>query len=102
MCLVEQPKRVAKVVKRRDFSCRVSSRGVPGPLVRRTGELGLFVERAFGPRSEKKLPSPDGSRKRLLEVTMKLVKSLLLGTAAGLATVAGAQAADLPSRKAAP
>jgi hypothetical protein len=33
---------------------------------------------------------------------MKLAKSLLLGTAAGLATVAGAQAADLPSRKAAP
>lgn len=33
---------------------------------------------------------------------MKLVKSLLLGTAAGFAAVAGAQAADLPSRKAAP
>ncbi|MGY6246029.1 porin [Bosea thiooxidans] len=33
---------------------------------------------------------------------MKLVKSLLLGTAAGIAAVAGAQAADLPSRKAAP
>ena len=32
---------------------------------------------------------------------MKLVKSLLLGTAAGLVTVAGAQAADLPVRKAA-
>lgn len=33
---------------------------------------------------------------------MKLVKSLLLGSAAGIAAVAGAQAADLPSRKAAP
>jgi hypothetical protein len=33
---------------------------------------------------------------------MKVVKSLLLGTAAGFAAVAGAQAADLPSRKAAP
>jgi len=33
---------------------------------------------------------------------MKLVKSLLLGTAAGLVTVAGAQAADLPVRAAAP
>ena len=32
---------------------------------------------------------------------MKLVKSLLLGSAAGIAAVAGAQAADLPSRKAA-
>ena len=33
---------------------------------------------------------------------MTLAKSLLLGTAAGFAVVAGAQAADLPSRKAAP
>ena len=33
---------------------------------------------------------------------MKLVKSLLLGSAAALSTVAGAQAADLPVRKAAP
>jgi hypothetical protein len=33
---------------------------------------------------------------------MKLAKSLLLGSVAGLAAVAGAQAADLPIRKAAP
>lgn len=33
---------------------------------------------------------------------MKLVKSLLLGSAAGLCAVAGAQAADLPVKKAAP
>ncbi|GAC1332544.1 MAG: porin [Beijerinckiaceae bacterium] len=33
---------------------------------------------------------------------MKVVKSLLLGSAAGLVAVAGAQAADLPTRKAAP
>src|SRR3954464_13840787 len=33
---------------------------------------------------------------------MKLTRSLLLGTAAGFAAVAGAQAADLPVRKAAP
>jgi hypothetical protein len=33
---------------------------------------------------------------------MKLVKSLLLGSAAGLTIVAGAQAADLPVKKAAP
>jgi hypothetical protein len=33
---------------------------------------------------------------------MRLVKSMLLGSAAGLAAVAGAQAADLPMRKAAP
>ena len=31
---------------------------------------------------------------------MKLVKSLLLGSAAGLAAIAGAQAADLPAKKA--
>src|ERR671925_224804 len=31
-----------------------------------------------------------------MEVEMKMVKSLLLGTAAGLVAVAGAQAADLP------
>src|SRR4051794_27877298 len=33
---------------------------------------------------------------------MKVLKHLLLGSAAGLLTVAGAQAADLPTRKAAP
>lgn len=33
---------------------------------------------------------------------MKAIKSILLGSAAGLVTVAAAQAADLPSRKAAP
>src|SRR6266516_5509033 len=33
-----------------------------------------------------------------LEVTMKMVKSLLLGTAAGLVAVAGSQAADLPAK----
>ena len=33
---------------------------------------------------------------------MKLAKSLLLGSAAGFAVVSGAQAADLPVRKAAP
>ncbi|MBZ6077925.1 porin [Microvirga puerhi] len=33
---------------------------------------------------------------------MKLVKSLMLGSVAGLAAVAGAQAADLPAKKAAP
>jgi hypothetical protein len=37
-----------------------------------------------------------------LEVTMKLIKSLLLGSVAALAAVTGAQAADLPSKKAAP
>jgi hypothetical protein len=36
-----------------------------------------------------------------LEKTMKLAKSLFLGSVAGLAAVAGAQAADLPAKKAA-
>ena len=36
------------------------------------------------------------------EINMKLVKSLLLGSAAGICAVAGAQAADLPVRAAAP
>jgi hypothetical protein len=35
-----------------------------------------------------------------MEVEMKMVKSLLLGTAAGLVAVAGAQAADMPVRAA--
>src|SRR5262249_9084841 len=36
------------------------------------------------------------ARRRPTEVEMKMVKSLLLGTAAGLVAVAGAQAADYP------
>src|SRR6266478_4902594 len=41
----------------------------------------------------------DGTLPRLtnLEVTIKMVKNLLLGSAAGLVAVAGAQAADLPA-----
>src|SRR5687767_15623275 len=35
-----------------------------------------------------------------MEVEMKMVKSLLLGTAAGLVAVAGAQAADMPVKAA--
>ncbi len=42
------------------------------------------------------LTEPEPSQKQTLEVTMKMVKSLLLGSAAGLVAVAGAQAADLP------
>ncbi|WP_431310615.1 hypothetical protein, partial [Methylobacterium gregans] len=39
---------------------------------------------------------------KLLEISMKLLKSSLLGSAAAFAAVAGAQAADLPVKKAAP
>src|SRR5271170_7191979 len=38
----------------------------------------------------------------LLEVIMTLMKSILLGSAAGIVAVAAAQAADLPTKKAAP
>jgi hypothetical protein len=60
-----------------------------------------------------KFRKEQGSRKKILisylglenpigGFTMKLVKSLLLGSAAGLMAVTGSMAADLPSRKAAP
>src|SRR5689334_15279479 len=58
---------------------RVVSRGTSGDLP------GCYGTRRAEP-----------SRKANLEVTMKMVKSLLLGSAAGLVAVAGAQAADLP------
>ena len=49
--------------------------------------------------SRHRSPAPQGSR-NFGGYTMKLVKSLLLGSAAGLAAVAGANAADLPAKKA--
>ncbi|MBB4015639.1 hypothetical protein GGR16_000645 [Chelatococcus caeni] len=64
----------------------------------RLGEKGTFQGAALP--AEEKEPLPKGLE--TLEVTMKLAKSLLLGTVAGLAAAAGAQAADLPMRKAAP
>src|SRR6202022_2130579 len=39
---------------------------------------------------------PEPSHKCNLEVNMKMVKSLILGSAAGLVAMSGAQAADLP------
>src|SRR3954449_10780530 len=39
---------------------------------------------------------PEPSQQSNLEVTMKMVKSLILGSAAGLLAMSGAQAADLP------
>ncbi len=53
-------------------------------------------------RSEKTKPTPDGSRKRLLEVTNEAHEEPLPRNRRRLAAVAGAQAADLPSKKAAP
>jgi hypothetical protein len=48
-----------------------------------TGIFGNFRE-----------PAP--STRKTLEVTMRVIKSLLLGAAAGLAATAGVQAADMP------
>ena len=39
---------------------------------------------------------PEPSQQSNLEVNMKMVKSLMLGSAAGLVAMSGAQAADLP------
>src|SRR3954463_4942069 len=64
---------------RRETENRVVSRGALGDLPGR-----------FGAQRDGTLPTTN------LEVTMKMVKSLLLGSAAGLVAVAGAQAADLP------
>src|SRR3954463_8805516 len=64
---------------RRETENRVVSRGALGDLPGR-----------FGAQRDGTLPITN------LEVTMKMVKSLLLGSAAGLVAVAGAQAADLP------
>lgn len=64
----------------------------------RLGDKGTFQGAALP--AEEKEPLPKGLE--TLEVTMKLAKSLLLGSVAGLAAAAGAQAADLPMKKAAP
>src|SRR6478736_3816784 len=67
---------------------------------RKTG-IGGFAGLVSWGRSSRARRSPRVS-KLFWRLPMKLVKSLLLGSAAGFAAVAGAQAADLPSRKAAP
>src|SRR6202000_3158917 len=51
-------------------------------------------------RTKRKKPTPGLSPS--LEVTVTFMKSILLGSAAGLVAVAAAQAADLPTRKSAP
>jgi len=53
-----------------------------------------FWGREFFPLSDAALESL--SRQAILEVNMKVVKSLILGSAAGLLAMSGAQAADLP------
>src|SRR3984957_1766650 len=70
-----------------------------------TGRGGLtafgVIRSASGPRKSKsrRKPTPNMCNWRS---QMTLIKSLLLGSAAGIVAVATAQAADLPTRKAAP
>src|SRR5207249_4102202 len=52
-------------------------------------------------QGEQRPTETDPSHEQQMEVEMKMVKSLLLGTAAGLVAVAGAQAADMPVKAAA-
>src|SRR5215204_6134029 len=70
------------------------------------GRMAQGIRRRTAIRSFE-IPSGTSTRVRstdseTLEDTMKLVRSALLGSAAGLCAVAGAQAADLPVQKAAP
>src|SRR3954469_19097689 len=88
--------RVRSGAPRRDLA---GSGGEPGSGsgARGKGTRGLRPQEEV---LEAQSPAPQGLE--TLEDIMKLVKSLLLGSAAGLVAVAGAQAADLPVKKAAP
>src|SRR3954465_4762350 len=75
----------------------------------RRGDRGSRMSKGNGRRTvirshkDRQAQEPGPPRvSKLWRTTMKLVKSLLLGSAAGLCAVAGAQAADLPVKKAAP
>ena len=57
------------------------------------------VRFAIGPRKVRREPTPATSNWRS---HMTLIKSILLGSAAGIVAVASTQAADLPTKKAAP
>src|SRR5271156_3890319 len=79
--------------------------GQSATIERSNGKRGLitlnfvrFVGRAGKSKARRK-PTPTTSNWRS---QMTLIKSLLLGSAAGIVAVASAQAADLPTKKAAP
>jgi len=74
------PSRFLAGVRKREAAKRVSGIKVTN--------LGVFLHPA----------DPEPSLQSNLEVNMKMVKSLILGSAAGLLAMSGAQAADLPSR----
>ena len=79
--------------------------GANATIKRSNGKRGLiafdFIRSVGGPRKSKvrRKPTPTTSNWRS---QMTLIKSLLLGSAAGIVAVASAQAADLPTKKAAP
>ena len=79
--------------------------GQSATIERSNGKRGLitfdFSRSVGGPRKSKarRKPTPTTSNWRS---QMTLIKSLLLGSAAGIVAVASAQAADLPTKKAAP
>src|SRR5262249_58180085 len=59
-----------------------------------------MVRGARGPSRVSSARGDQSLPRQHMEVEMKMVKSLLLGTAAGLVAVAGAQAADMPVKAA--
>ena len=63
----------------------------------RKGRTGRGAKGTFRVSSARRRPILP---RQQMEVEMKMVKSLLLGTAAGLVAVAGAQAADMPVKAA--
>src|SRR5260370_14249054 len=91
----------------RESDGSASSLGEPGRKrqVRINGNRGANTRFCGGSSWSNELPVqslnqlPSGQS---LEVIMTLMKSILLGSAAGIVAVAGAQAADLPTKKAAP
>ena len=74
-------------------------RPVPRGTKRGTGRAGRDGELRGPSRVSSARRRPILPRQQM-EVEMKMVKSLLLGTAAGLVAVAGAQAADMPVKAA--
>src|SRR5271167_1697661 len=67
--------------------------GVSEGAKRQSGFQGI---KGTNPRGVSHPADPEPSLQRNLEVNMKMVKSLILGSAAGIVAMSGAQAADLP------
>ena len=72
----------------------------PVPRGQRGQRKGRTVRGAKGTFQGEQRPTETDPPTTTMEVEMKMVKTLLLGTAAGLVAVAGAQAADMPVKAA--